>query len=70
MKPKLTCTHPDRHVSGIVCGYPLPCPFHTLVIDLTGPVPTVAVPTTHGAKARALRVGTGIAAAMGEKEDE
>lgn len=25
----LLCKKPDRDVPGIVCGYPLPCPWHT-----------------------------------------
>jgi hypothetical protein len=28
-----TCKHPDRDVPKLVCGYPLPCPHHTVVID-------------------------------------
>jgi hypothetical protein len=27
------CTHPDRHVPKLLCGYPLPCPWHTLIIE-------------------------------------
>ena len=42
MKNKtLTCQRPDRHVSKLVCGHPLPCPYHTVVIsqdDLFGGV--------------------------------
>lgn len=30
-----TCQQPDRHEAGLVCGYPLPCPHHTVVIDAT-----------------------------------
>ena len=26
------CTKPDRDVPAIICGYPLPCPYHTLVM--------------------------------------
>lgn len=33
-EPKM-CQQPDRDVPGIVCGYPLPCPFHTVVVDAT-----------------------------------
>jgi hypothetical protein len=29
-----TCKRPDRHNSKLVCGYPLPCPHHTHVIEL------------------------------------
>ena len=28
-----TCQQPDRDVSGIVCGHPLPCPYHTFTIE-------------------------------------
>ena len=33
-EPK-TCQKPDRDEPGLVCGYPLPCPRHTVVIDMT-----------------------------------
>ncbi len=36
---KLWCAKPDRHAPKLKCGYPLPCPHHTLVIteeDLFG----------------------------------
>lgn len=32
-KDNLTCKRPDRHVPGIVCGYPIPCPHHTIVLN-------------------------------------
>lgn len=25
-----TCQQPDRHEPGLTCGYPLPCPWHTV----------------------------------------
>jgi hypothetical protein len=28
-----TCQQRDREFSRTVCGYPLPCPYHTVVID-------------------------------------
>ncbi len=28
------CTSPDRHVPKIKCGYPLPCPYHTVVAEV------------------------------------
>ncbi len=31
---RLTCAQPDRHVPKLVCGYPLPCPHHTLTLGL------------------------------------
>ena len=30
----LECNHSDRDFPGILCGYPLPCPFHTSQIAL------------------------------------
>ncbi len=27
------CERPDRHVPKLMCGHPLPCPHHTVVID-------------------------------------
>lgn len=32
-KNPLTCHRPDRHNPKLVCGYPLPCPFHTIVVE-------------------------------------
>lgn len=28
-----TCARPDRDVPGLECGYPLPCPHHTVVVN-------------------------------------
>jgi len=30
---RLTCLRPDRDVARLVCGYPLPCPHHTAIIE-------------------------------------
>lgn len=41
------CDKPDRDVGhkhpNIKCGYPLPCPFHTIVIDMAES-PTTTIP--------------------------
>ena len=29
----MNCKKPDRDVPGLKCGYPLPCPHHTVIID-------------------------------------
>ena len=29
----LTCGQPDRNSPDLVCGYPIPCPHHTAIID-------------------------------------
>lgn len=31
-KDDLTCHAPDRHNPKLVCGYPLPCPHHSVLI--------------------------------------
>jgi hypothetical protein len=28
------CTKPDRHEPRMKCGYPLPCPFHTVRVGV------------------------------------
>ncbi|KKN09208.1 hypothetical protein LCGC14_1049030 [marine sediment metagenome] len=33
MADRLYCKQPDRNCPGLVCGYPLPCPWHTVVIE-------------------------------------
>ncbi len=29
----MSCERPDRDVPKLVCGHPLPCPYHTVIID-------------------------------------
>jgi len=40
------CQRPDRDVPGLMCGYPLPCPWHTVTIDTTQNPPVLNVPCT------------------------
>ena len=42
----LTCQQSDRDVPELICGYPLPCPYHTVVIDTEANPPTVTIPAT------------------------
>lgn len=30
---RLVCERPDRHEPRIKCGYPLPCPHHTVISE-------------------------------------
>lgn len=39
----LTCSRPDVDSPRIVCGYPLPCPHHTVTVDLVSDPITVTV---------------------------
>ena len=38
MSDRRFCNKPDRDVPGIICGHPLPCLYHTAVIDLSNPL--------------------------------
>ena len=40
------CKKPDRDVAGLICGYPLPCPYHTVVIHEDKQPPTIEIPAT------------------------
>lgn len=44
----LFCKHPDRHMPIMNCGYPLPCPYHTVVIE----PPRVMVPIDRNVNSR------------------
>ena len=47
---RLTCKHPDHDNPKMVCGYPIPCPYHTIIIDPEAqPVPTLTIPVTADA---------------------
>jgi len=40
------CTNPDRHNPELICGYPLPCPYHTVVIEVESDPPRIIIPAT------------------------
>lgn len=48
----LTCQAPDRDVSKLKCGHPLPCPYHTAIIDLSNDPAEVRIPITAKAALR------------------
>lgn len=57
------CDKPDRDVPKIKCGYPLPCPHHTVIVDTTGEAVTVTTPIhskAEAARGRLLQVGSAI----------
>ena len=41
-----TCQKPDRDFPTLICGYPIPCPYHTVTIDLSPDPPTITIPAT------------------------
>lgn len=42
----LMCKRGDRDVPELICGYPLPCPWHTVIMDETSTPPTITIPAT------------------------
>jgi hypothetical protein len=66
------CTRPDRDEPRVVCGYPFPCPHHTVVVDVESQ--TVSVPIGDGSSMvlpadQAGRVGE-IAKALRDEDEE
>lgn len=45
-RPRTHCTQPDHDEPRIECGAPLPCPYHTSVVDVSGRPATVTTPAT------------------------
>lgn len=43
----LYCKRPDVDVPGLLCGHPVPCPYHTVTIDTSTNPPCVKVPITN-----------------------
>ena len=39
-----TCRHPDRDQPKMLCGYPIPCPWHTAIIHAEKTPITVEIP--------------------------
>ena len=46
---QLTCRHPDRDEPKLICGYPLPCPYHTAILHTDKDPPTIEIPITADA---------------------
>lgn len=63
------CKHPDRDVPALTCGYPLPCPWHTAIIDTTEEPTTVTVPATATAAQRNVSKLAEIARALGPEPE-
>lgn len=55
--PSRICQRPDHEVSELVCGYPLPCPWHTVVIDMKPTPPTVTIPATAAPQINPKMIG-------------
>lgn len=64
--PEETCKRPDRHVPSIVCGFPLPCMWHTVTIDLTEQPPCVCKPVTAHVSPTSMKRIDDIASALAE----
>lgn len=62
-----TCRHPDRDAPGTICGYPLPCPYHTATIDYTREPAELRIPLPGTRAIRARQRLAEIGAALDEE---
>jgi len=46
MKKELTCKAPDKDAPKLFCGHPLPCPWHTAIIDISEEPAELRIPIT------------------------
>lgn len=51
------CQRPDHDISSLVCGAPLPCPYHTVIIDTRATPPTVTIPATAAPQINPKMIG-------------
>ena len=70
----LTCRQPDRDCPKLICGYPLPCPYHTVVIHSEKQPPTIEIPIDssllkHSGQTARARLGD-IAEALSDSDEE
>jgi hypothetical protein len=56
MTKPLKCQQPDRDVPKLKCNYPLPCPWHTAIIDLSDEPAELRIPLTAKNALRHRRV--------------
>lgn len=58
------CEKPDRDIPRLTCGHPLPCPYHTVTIDLSAEPHTIIEPITANisskARARLRRIAKAV----------
>lgn len=57
MSERLYCKRPDHDISSLVCGWPLPCPWHTVTIDTRSEPPTVTIPATAAPQINPKMIG-------------
>ena len=66
----LTCRHPDRDCAKLMCGRPLPCPFHTAIIHADKQPPTVEIPLTATAALEGRHLLAQVAGAVAQAAKE
>lgn len=63
----MMCTKPDRDEPRMVCGYPVPCPHHTVILSTASekhdPNPTIMVSATKPLSKKTERLLHEVAAA-------
>ncbi len=69
----MNCKQPDRDCPKLVCGYPMPCPHHTAIIDTTDPDDTIVETPwpdgPHGHVGKMLDIGDAVAGVESAGDD-
>lgn len=58
------CNQPDRDFPGMKCGYPLPCPYHTAIMEVGAEASTITIPSHGTAVAKNIKKLKRIARAL------
>ncbi len=66
----MNCKQSDHDNPRLQCGYPLPCPFHTVIIDTTKEITTVEVPVSRNLSIRQGVLLKDVALALDKKFNE
>lgn len=64
----LYCNQPDRHEPRMKCGYPLPCLWHTITLDISSEPNRIIVPITSASGVKNIKKLKKIAKALSRKK--
>jgi hypothetical protein len=62
MEERKTCTQPDHDEPRLVCGYPLPCPWHTVILETAEVSIPATLPTSNATVSRLKEIADALTA--------